>query len=243
MDDFWEHYKNNTSYPLINPRNGKVVKTINARMLFDKVVYQAWESAEPGVIFHDIINKYNPFLDYLGPIVTTNPCVVSDTLIPTGDGLERIDSIKSEDIIVDTRTMENSNSELVTIQNGVQKVKLDRSIKTGQKETLKLVTNSGYELTATPDHRILTEEGWKQLSDLTPEDKILIQSGAGNFNTDSKIRFKVINKTTGKNGRIYTSRLPEKWDKELGMILGWITGDGFLNSDPDKQNYLGLVFF
>ncbi len=74
MDDFWDHYDKNEPYPLVNPRDGKVVKTVNAKMLFDKIVYQAWESAEPGIIFFDTVNKYNPFYEHLGPIVTTNPC-------------------------------------------------------------------------------------------------------------------------------------------------------------------------
>ena len=74
MPDFWDCYKNNKPYPLVNPRNGKVVKTIDPRVLFDKIVYQAWESAEPGVIFFDTVNNYNPFYEHLGPIVTTNPC-------------------------------------------------------------------------------------------------------------------------------------------------------------------------
>ncbi len=74
MGGFWDYYNKNKPYPLINPRNGEVVKTINPKMLFDKLVYQAWESAEPGVIFYDVVNKYNPFFDSLGPIVTTNPC-------------------------------------------------------------------------------------------------------------------------------------------------------------------------
>lgn len=74
MDDFWDYYNKNEPYPLVNPRDGKVVKTVNPRMLFDKIVYQAWESAEPGIIFFDTVNKYNPFYEHLGPIVTTNPC-------------------------------------------------------------------------------------------------------------------------------------------------------------------------
>ncbi|MBI4439210.1 adenosylcobalamin-dependent ribonucleoside-diphosphate reductase [Candidatus Woesearchaeota archaeon] len=74
MPDFWEYYDRNQPYPLINPRNGEAVRTVNPRMLFDLIVYQAWESAEPGVIFHDHVNKYNPFYEHLGPIVTTNPC-------------------------------------------------------------------------------------------------------------------------------------------------------------------------
>ena len=74
MPEFWESYRTNKPYPLINPRTGQVVRELNARLLFDMIVYQAWESAEPGVIFYDHVNEYNPFLKHLGPIVTTNPC-------------------------------------------------------------------------------------------------------------------------------------------------------------------------
>ncbi|HIH15788.1 MAG TPA: adenosylcobalamin-dependent ribonucleoside-diphosphate reductase, partial [Candidatus Diapherotrites archaeon] len=74
MADFWDHYNQDKPYPLTNPRSGEVVRTVDPRRLFDMIVYQAWESAEPGVIFFDHVNKYNPFYEYLGPIVTTNPC-------------------------------------------------------------------------------------------------------------------------------------------------------------------------
>ena len=74
MPDFWECYNKNKPYPLVNPRTGEVVREVNPRLLFDMIVYQAWESAEPGVIFFDHVNEYNPFYKHLGPIVTTNPC-------------------------------------------------------------------------------------------------------------------------------------------------------------------------
>ncbi|MFC1751596.1 adenosylcobalamin-dependent ribonucleoside-diphosphate reductase [Patescibacteria group bacterium] len=74
MPDFWEHYKKDKPYPLKNPRTGEVHRYISPKILFERIVYQAWESAEPGVIFHDRINDYNPLAKSLGPIVTTNPC-------------------------------------------------------------------------------------------------------------------------------------------------------------------------
>jgi len=74
MSDFWKYYESNEPYPLINPKDDSVVRYVNPRVLFDKIVYQAWESAEPGVIFFDKVNDYNPFYEHLGPIVTTNPC-------------------------------------------------------------------------------------------------------------------------------------------------------------------------
>jgi ribonucleoside-diphosphate reductase alpha chain len=74
MPDFWDCYNKNKPYPLVNPRTKQVVREVNPRMLFDMIVYQAWESAEPGVIFFDHVNEFNPFYKHLGPIVTTNPC-------------------------------------------------------------------------------------------------------------------------------------------------------------------------
>jgi len=72
--DFWDYFEKRKPYPLVNPRTGKVVKYIDPQTLFDLIVYQAWESAEPGVIFEDHVNDYNPFLKTLGPIKATNPC-------------------------------------------------------------------------------------------------------------------------------------------------------------------------
>jgi ribonucleoside-diphosphate reductase alpha chain len=74
MPDFWECYNKNKPYPLVNPRTKQIVREVNPRILFDMIVYQAWESAEPGVIFFDHVNEHNPFNKHLGPIVTTNPC-------------------------------------------------------------------------------------------------------------------------------------------------------------------------
>lgn len=72
--EFWRSLKEGKPYQLINPRNGKAAKEINAEQLFDMISYQVWESAEPGILFYDKINEYNPFLKSLGPIECTNPC-------------------------------------------------------------------------------------------------------------------------------------------------------------------------
>ncbi|MBI2633683.1 MAG: adenosylcobalamin-dependent ribonucleoside-diphosphate reductase [Parcubacteria group bacterium] len=72
--DFWKYYNNNKPYPLRNSRTNEIIRYVNPKTLFDLIVYQAWESAEPGVIYDDHVNKYNPLLKSLGPIETTNPC-------------------------------------------------------------------------------------------------------------------------------------------------------------------------
>jgi len=72
--DFWKYYDKKEPYPLVNPRTKKTVAYVDPQQLFETLAYQAWESAEPGVIFGDRVNEYNPFVKYLGDIRTTNPC-------------------------------------------------------------------------------------------------------------------------------------------------------------------------
>ena len=60
-------------YDLINPRNGKTVKSISAQKLFDQLVTAAWQTGEPGIIFLDRVNQDNP-TPGLGVIEATNPC-------------------------------------------------------------------------------------------------------------------------------------------------------------------------
>jgi len=74
MPEFWEAYKKEKPYSLTNPRTGKPSKYISPKILFEKIAYSAWEFAEPGVLFYDRINEFNPFFKDLGPITTTNPC-------------------------------------------------------------------------------------------------------------------------------------------------------------------------
>ncbi|WEU40208.1 MAG: vitamin B12-dependent ribonucleotide reductase [Candidatus Odinarchaeum yellowstonii] len=72
-DEFMDAVKNDREYPLVNPRTGKVVKTLPARKVFDLIVTMAWKNGEPGVIFIDRINQYNP-TPLIGKIESTNPC-------------------------------------------------------------------------------------------------------------------------------------------------------------------------
>ncbi len=51
----------------------KVYKTIKARDLFDRIVEQAHHNGEPGVLFIDQANKYNP-VPHLYRLESTNPC-------------------------------------------------------------------------------------------------------------------------------------------------------------------------
>lgn len=72
-DEFMKALETDSTYPLRNPRNGEVVKMMEARRIWDLIVSHAWATGDPGVIFIDEINRYNP-TPHLGHIESTNPC-------------------------------------------------------------------------------------------------------------------------------------------------------------------------
>lgn len=254
--EFWECYEKNKPYPLVNPRTGKIVRYISARSLWDRIIYQAWESAEPGVIFYDHLNKYNPFLKSLGPLTATNPCVVGETLVSTEKGLERIDELSSKRITIDKRAKRvvlkkvavGASKEEEVFQkewqseSGTESAVIEKAFPTGKKPVWKLETRSGYEIIGTADHHVLTVNGWKPFILLNELDKVLIQSGEGRFNANKKLPFVFSNKIVGKNGRIYNYNLPKEWSYELGLVLGWTIGDGWLNDSGPASQAVGWVF-
>jgi ribonucleoside-diphosphate reductase alpha chain len=72
-DHFMQAVKENSDYDIINPRTKKVVKSLNAREVFDLIVSHAWKNGEPGIVFIDRINSTNP-TPKIGKIESTNPC-------------------------------------------------------------------------------------------------------------------------------------------------------------------------
>jgi len=52
---------------------GAIVSYTDARKLFEKIIRNAWDSGDPGLLFIDTVNYRHP-LWYLGKINATNPC-------------------------------------------------------------------------------------------------------------------------------------------------------------------------
>jgi len=76
-EDYWDALVNSKDgkYVLRSPRDQSHIREINAHQLIDLIALSAWKSAEPGLIFFDLINKYNVFAKARGgPLRATNPC-------------------------------------------------------------------------------------------------------------------------------------------------------------------------
>ncbi len=70
---FMKAVEKDENYDLINPRDGQVSGSLNARKVFNRIITQAWENGEPGIVFLDRLNRDNPTPN-AGAIESTNPC-------------------------------------------------------------------------------------------------------------------------------------------------------------------------
>jgi ribonucleoside-diphosphate reductase alpha chain len=76
-EDFWNALVNTEDgkYMLRATKDKSPIREISAHHLIDLISSSAWKSGEPGLIFFDMINKYNVFAKARGmPLRATNPC-------------------------------------------------------------------------------------------------------------------------------------------------------------------------
>lgn len=72
-EKFMGAVENDENYDLIDPHDGNIVGILNAREIYSTIVKMAWTNGEPGIVFIDRMNKFNPTPE-LGEIESTNPC-------------------------------------------------------------------------------------------------------------------------------------------------------------------------
>jgi ribonucleoside-diphosphate reductase alpha chain len=72
-DEFMRAARRRDLFPLRNPRTGTVMSETPAHAIFEAIVDAVWTCGEPGVLFHDAVNRGNP-TPKLGTIDATNPC-------------------------------------------------------------------------------------------------------------------------------------------------------------------------
>jgi len=72
-DAFMHAVETDGSIDLVNPQDGSVWGTVQAREIYDDLIAGAHRNGEPGVLFLDAANRANPCL-HLGEYEATNPC-------------------------------------------------------------------------------------------------------------------------------------------------------------------------
>ncbi|MGH8146118.1 MAG: LAGLIDADG family homing endonuclease [Rhodanobacteraceae bacterium] len=185
----------------------KIYGHIRGRHLWDMIMVSTYDYAEPGFILIDRVNEMNNNW-WCEHIRATNPCVTADTRLATQYGMVPIGELyaagKPLSVSVDRRSLELDD-------RGVETRTAKPAFMTAPRAPVYRVrTEDGYEIKATEWHDFYVEQGKIKLRDLNVGDRILVQSGKGQF---------------GPQG-----------SEDLGLLLGLITGDGhFTNRGREQQ--------
>ena len=150
-DAFMQAVEFDEPYDLINPRNGEVTDTLNARDVWETLVHSAWLNGEPGLLFIDRGIAANP-TPHIGIQNTTNPCVTGETLILVRDGYIPIKYMKDRTVDV----WNGSGFDRTTVRQ------------TGTTQTLyRIQFNDGSTLDCTPYHKFYTLDGKREAQQLS----------------------------------------------------------------------------
>ncbi|TRO55371.1 hypothetical protein E2P64_07145, partial [Candidatus Bathyarchaeota archaeon] len=149
--EFMHALKTDGDIDLINPHTGEVEQTISARMIFDSMILNAWNTGDPGMIFIDRINDEHPLKGM--QIESTNPCVTGDTLIAVADGRN---SVSIEDLAREGRDVPVfcwSGDEMV--------VRMGRNPRKTREQVpiVEVTFDDESSIKLTKDHRVMLRDG------------------------------------------------------------------------------------
>jgi len=230
-DEFMRAVEDGGSFDLAARRTGEPVERVDARELFGKMAKAAWECADPGIQYDNTINDWHTTPES-GRITASNPCfpadqrVVTDKgLIPIGDLVRRAADEESFAVYTNDVTAADDPRDRITATTPT------RYLVTGRNEIVELRFSDRSRLRCTPGHRIWTaNRGWVQASDLTPQDRVVRSVRyAPRPLASPYIPAEALGMALYERSRRQLN-LPEKWDEDFAHYLGWLTGDGCVDT-------------
>lgn len=170
MNAVKEHKSFEQKFP-IDSNEPSVSRKIDATAIWKKIMYNAWKSAEPGVLFWDTIlkestarlygDKYEEF--------STNPCFTGDIIIAVADGRNGV-SIKQlaeegKEFIVYSARQSKSDKHSRS-GKWITEIKKAIAFKTGTKKVIEVCLSDGSSFRCTEDHLLaLSNKGYVKAKD------------------------------------------------------------------------------
>ena len=230
-DEFMQAVGAGAKFDLAARRTGEPIETVDAKDLFRKMAQAAWECADPGIQYDGTINDWHTCPES-GRITASNPCfpagqrVLTDRgLVPIGDLVRRA----ADEVSFAVYTNDVTASE--DPQDRITATVPSRYMITGRNEIVELRFSDGSRLRCTPGHRIWTaNRGWVHAEDLTEQDKIVRSfQYAPRPMADPHIPAEALLAARYERSR-KPLELPTKWNEELAHYLGWLVGDGCIDT-------------
>lgn len=159
----------------VDSNNPIVSQKVSAKELWDNIVYNAWDDAEPGILFWDTVLR-NSVSNCYGKIddafydTSCNPCVTGETLVYVADGRGNVP-------IKDLAEQGKDVNVFCYDKNGKIAIRKMRNPRiTGHnKKIYKITLEGGHELKATGNHKFLMTDGsYKELQNIKEGDSVKI---------------------------------------------------------------------
>jgi ribonucleotide reductase alpha subunit len=218
-DEFMEAVKADGYYEQrwpVDSDSPKIKRSVKAKQIWEKIIHNAWASAEPGLLFWDTVHKNGPADQYPEfKSVSTNPCFAGEETVLTNKGYSSFkylaENSPDQNIHTDNRitfvgTSENEKWKIDNKESGTTIRPANVFLTQKNVDVYKLSFDNGVEIKCTEDHHFATSEGMVMAKDLKPNHKILVP----------KIEMK--ESIVGKE--------PESIDEICAFLMGLIAGDG-----------------
>lgn len=251
---------NNDDFDLLSrtPKNFmKSVKKISAKTLWDKVCTSAWKKGDPGIFFIDSSNRDNILkFDPKFNIISTNPCLVGDTLVTVENGKTK----QIKDIIVGDRVLCYDELNKTLTYNTVTFSGMTR------KDAMCIQVDFGdTSIKLTPDHEVYTENrGYICAENLTDSDIIVSYTDLDIFEDSPNLvptttsvtrvskmfeKHDVYDITVEENHNFFANGIlvhncaeEPGWDG-FCCVLGSINLSRFVKTGEDKKTYFDMASF
>ena len=159
----------------VDAKKPKIEREIDASWLWKKIVHNAWQSAEPGMLFWDTVQRESVpdcYADLGFQTVSTNPCLTGDTLVAVADGRGHIP--------IKQLVEEGRDVPVYCLNNrGKLEIQLMRNPRlTGEKQAVyKLTLDDNSTIRATTNHKFRLKNGdYRELRNIKPGDSLMIMT-------------------------------------------------------------------
>ena len=131
-------------------------------------------------------------------------CVSGGQFIMTSYGLKRMADITQGEV-------------LTSFDDGLKNQTISKKIYNGKKKVSSLILDSGEKIVCTPDHKILTNKGWKRLDECKVGDFVVIPANCGKLNPPKSKKEKIL--------------------FEKGIIHGFCLSDAILHKNKNEIRF------
>ena len=263
----YDEYEYDKLYPMVYGDNELssqakhgYLKRVNAKVLWDKLIHCAWNTAEPGIIFQTKHHDYSPdgvYPSFRG--TCTNPCITGDTVVITDNGeltvkevVRRFNNGESFNVLsYDINKRKNGNisnhvdgieyNELLNAQltkENAEIIKLTYKIKPYYSNVI-----NEKSICLTPDHKVYTiHRGYVEAKDLTTDDELVFVY-KNNENEFVTVIANILNINVENNENVYDLTIAKNHNLFGNRLLISNCGEIFMHEDSCRLIHINLTSF